>query len=72
MEMGKEIRRLRDARGITQEVLAQALNVTAQTVSKWECGSSMPDVQTLPRIALFRRHHRSAVRHGARAADGTH
>ena len=53
MEMGKEIRRLRDARGITQEGLAQALNVTAQTVSKWECGSSMPDVQTLPQIAVY-------------------
>ena len=53
MEMGKEIRRLRDARGITQETLAQALNVTAQTVSKWECGTSMPDVQTLPQIAIY-------------------
>ncbi|MBR6707657.1 MAG: helix-turn-helix transcriptional regulator [Clostridia bacterium] len=53
MEMGKEIRRLRDARGITQEALAQALNVTAQTVSKWECGTSMPDVQMLPQIAIY-------------------
>ena len=53
MEMGKEIRRLRDDRGITQEALAQALNVTAQTVSKWECGSSMPDVQMLPQIAVY-------------------
>ena len=36
MEMGKEIRRLRNDRGITQEALAAALNVTAQTVSKWD------------------------------------
>ena len=53
MEMGKEIRRLRNDRGITQEALAAALNVTAQTVSKWECGTSMPDVQTLPEIAVY-------------------
>ncbi|MBO4885390.1 MAG: helix-turn-helix transcriptional regulator [Clostridia bacterium] len=53
MEMGKEIRRLRNERGITQEALAAALNVTAQTVSKWECGTSMPDVQLLPEIAVY-------------------
>ena len=53
MEMGKEIRRLRNARGLTQEALAAALNVTAQTVSKWECGNSIPDVQLLPEIAVY-------------------
>ena len=53
MEMGKEIRRLRCDRGLTQEALAAALNVTAQTVSKWECGNSIPDVQLLPEIAVF-------------------
>ena len=53
MEMGKEIRRLRNDRGITQEALAEALNVTAQTVSKWECGTSMPDIQMLPEIAVY-------------------
>ncbi len=53
MEMGKEIRRLRGERGLTQEALAAALNVTAQSVSKWERGSSVPDVQLLPEIAVF-------------------
>ena len=53
MEMGKEIRRLRTDRGLTQEALASALHVTAQTVSKWECGTSFPDVQMLPEIAVF-------------------
>ena len=53
MDMGKEIRRLRNARGLTQEALAAALHVTAQTVSKWECGNSIPDVQMLPEIAVF-------------------
>ena len=53
MDMAKEIRRLRMSRGMTQEALAGALNVTAQTVSKWECGNSIPDVQMLPEIAVF-------------------
>ena len=53
MEMGKEIRRLRQDRGLTQEALAAALNVTAQTVSKWECGNTVPDVQLLPEIAIY-------------------
>lgn len=53
MEMGKEIRRLRNDRGLTQEALAAALNVSAQTVSKWECGNSVPDVQLLPEIAIY-------------------
>lgn len=53
MELGKEIHRLRNNRGITQEALAEALHVTAQTVSKWERGTSMPDIQTLPEIAVY-------------------
>ena len=53
MDMGKEIRRLRQDRGLTQEALAAALNVSAQTVSKWECGNSIPDVQLLPEIAVY-------------------
>ncbi len=53
MEMGKEIRRLRNARGLTQEALAAALNVSPQTVSKWECGNTVPDVQLLPEIAVY-------------------
>ena len=58
MEMGKEIRRLREDRGITQEALAEALNMTAQSVSKWERGTSMPDVQMLPQIAPWLRNSR--------------
>ena len=53
MEIGKEIRRLRNDRGLTQEALAAALNVSPQTVSKWECGNSVPDVQLLPEIAVY-------------------
>ena len=51
MEMGQEIRRLRTNRGIAREALAVALNVSPQAVRKW--GSSVPDIQLLPEIALY-------------------
>ena len=53
MEIGKKIKELRTAKGITQEALAAELNVSAQAVSKWECGVSTPDIQLLPAIAIY-------------------
>lgn len=44
---------LRKQKGITQEELAQKLNVTNQSVSKWESGSCCPDLQLLPEIAAY-------------------
>lgn len=53
MEIGNQIKTLRTRRGLTQEALACALNVTAQTVSKWECGTTLPDIQLLPQISVY-------------------
>jgi transcriptional regulator with XRE-family HTH domain len=47
------IKMLRTKRGISQEVLAQALDISVQAVSKWETGNSLPDILQLPRIAEF-------------------
>ena len=41
----------RKRQGLTQETLAIKLNVVRQTVSKWEKGLSVPDVDMLQRIA---------------------
>lgn len=38
---GRLIRRLREARGITQKALAETLHVTDKAVSKWERGGSL-------------------------------
>ena len=45
--VGKAIAALRQARGMTQQQLAEAMNVSHQAVSKWENGAALPDIQTL-------------------------
>ncbi|MBQ9459627.1 MAG: helix-turn-helix domain-containing protein [Oscillospiraceae bacterium] len=47
----RNLKRLRTEKSYTQEQAAQALGVTPQTVSRWECGTTMPDVMLLPEIA---------------------
>lgn len=52
--VGQTIRRLRKERGLTQEELAEQLNVTAQAVSKWENETGMPDIsQIVPLASVF-------------------
>ncbi len=53
IELGNKIRQLRLRKGITQDTLAKALNVSFQTVSKWENNVAMPDIQLLPEIAVY-------------------
>ncbi len=53
MGIGTQIRLLRKEKGISQDTLAQQLGVTYQAVSKWENGSTMPDITMLPVIARY-------------------
>ena len=50
-EIGKHITLLRKERGLTQERLAEVLSVSAQAVSKWENGHSLPETALLPGLA---------------------
>ncbi len=47
----ENLRRLRLAKGYTQEYLANELGVSAQTISRWECGNTLPDILQLPKLA---------------------
>ena len=47
----ENMKRFRSAKKYTQEEVAEKLCVTAQTVSRWECGTTLPDVLLLPKIA---------------------
>ncbi len=49
--VSERIRKYRRDNGISQQVLADLLGVTPQTVSKWEQRKSCPDILLLPRIA---------------------
>ncbi|MDY4434260.1 MAG: helix-turn-helix transcriptional regulator [Candidatus Flemingibacterium sp.] len=48
---GARLTELRKKRGMTQKSLGTALNISEQAVSKWERGTTMPDIALLPAIA---------------------
>lgn len=52
-ELGARIRTLRKERGLSQEALAQALEVSRQAVTKWEDGSSLPSTANLFALSGF-------------------
>ncbi len=47
MEFEKKLFELRKQKGISQEELADKLNISRQTLSKWELGNSTPDMEKL-------------------------
>lgn len=48
---GELIRMFRQRMGLTQKQLAERINVTGKTVSKWECGSGCPDISLISTLA---------------------
>lgn len=53
IKLGNKLKQLRLRKGVTQDTLAKSLNVSFQTISKWENNVSMPDIQLLPEIAVY-------------------
>ncbi len=51
MSLGTNISRLRQKKGMSQEALAQTLEVSRQSVSKWETDVSVPELEKLLRLA---------------------
>lgn len=49
--IGKSIKKIREEKNITQEALAEKLNVTRQAVSNWETGKTQPDIDTIIKIS---------------------
>lgn len=48
MNIGNKIKQLRQKAGLTQEQLGTRLDISAQSISKWETGITMPDISLLP------------------------
>ena len=51
--IGQNIKKFRTKNNVTQEKLAEYLNVSYQAVSKWERGEAYPDITSLPALARF-------------------
>ncbi len=50
-EIGRFICSLRKDKGLTQSALAELLNISNRTVSKWETGEGLPDISLLPDLS---------------------
>ena len=50
---GELLKHLRKEKGLTQEQLAEHFHVSSRTVSRWETGSNMPDLDMLIELADF-------------------
>ena len=52
-KIGAFLKELRKEKTVTQEQLAEVLNVSRRTVSRWETGSNMPDLDILVELADY-------------------
>lgn len=53
LKIGEKIKELRKSQDVTQEKLADYLNISYQAVSKWENGLAMPDITLIPALTCF-------------------
>ena len=53
LRIGAFLKELRKEKDLTQEDLAEKLNVSGRTVSRWETGANMPDISLLVELAEF-------------------
>ena len=51
MPFAEKIQKLRKQKGISQEELAEILGVSRQSVSKWESGTSMPEIEKIVELS---------------------
>ncbi len=51
MKIGNKLSQLRKLSGMTQEQLAEKINVSRQTISKWESDSTSPDLESIVKIS---------------------
>ena len=52
-KIGEFLRQLRKEKGLTQEQLAEHFYISSRTVSRWETGRNMPDIDLLIELSDF-------------------
>ena len=70
-KIGACLRELRKEKGLTQEQLAAHFNVSVKTVSRWENGVHMPDIELLLELADFYEVDLRALLRGERVSEKT-
>lgn len=53
VEIGKQIKKFRQEKEISQQELADYLAISRQTISKWELGKSLPDIENIVRLSDY-------------------
>lgn len=51
MTLGQKLRKIRSKFGLSQEQLAEVINVSRQAITKWENDGGLPDVSNLQEIS---------------------
>ena len=52
-KIGKFLKELRKQKGLTQEQIAEKFNVSNRTISRWENGNNMPDLDILIELSDY-------------------
>lgn len=68
-KVGLFLKKLRKEKNITQEVLAEILNISSRTVSRWETGNNMPDISLLVELSEFYQVSIPEIINGERKSD---
>ena len=53
MELGNNLFNARKKSGLSQEVVAEKLGISRQTISKWELGETLPDIRQSKKLSLL-------------------
>lgn len=69
VKVGSFLRALRKEKNMTQEKIAERLNVSSRTISRWETGTNMPDIDMLVEIADYYEVSIPEIIHGERKSE---
>ena len=53
MSLGNHLFNARRKKGLSQEIVAERLGVSRQTISKWETDETLPDIQQSKKLAVL-------------------
>lgn len=70
LKIGSFLQALRKAKGLTQSDVAEYFQISNKTVSKWECGSALPEIPMLKALAEYYDVTVDEILNGSKASKG--